>query len=891
MMSTQYNSTALPKHPNVGALAPIDPAKSLEQEALERKEQENWNQTSFFDFINDTVDFIDTIDHEAILEVRKVMVKSHRYYDGHQYGHVDNRGVWHDEPTRPRDVTLVDNQYKYHVDTAEMEMVRATPSLDIASADPSDTELVEAAKVAQSRVDGHRKRILTPSFVQTEAMNKLLKTVGIRYTYWDGGAGRKEQVPNTTEEVVPPISATVCAICSYPVDTTETANAQPDAALVPRCPHCGSTRTKVITGQPTKRQVVTGYRKLALGEPCSQPIDPLQVTVYLGARNIPGSPYLKFKQMVMRSILEQTFKGRAIPSTGTKSMELQYQQGIERSVDGSHQAHAWMGDGKGQKEGGRQFEPIENEQCWLDPHLYAGYRNREAQELCNGMVLQPGQDPLELFPDGMYINRVTRTILDMWPEDKNKKWSAAVFGLRPGGFYGSGTSALHSDQDVINMIRSLSVANANANAVPREFVNTDYLEGNKLSNDPTEVIQVSTLPQGGTIAGNVYHQAQAQGLAQEVYGISSDAKNAMQAKLGTFSAMGTDQPDLKGALSTATGISILRDNAVGRMGPSLWLGTEMDVEQAYQFLEHEQDNPNPRRYRPAQGSAGATPKGDLSYTMAGVKRLLNCDVRNDLIITPVQDSWMPVTRGQKIGNLKEFLPFTDPKIPQEIQALAADVYSIHLNIGSWTAEQREAQRRLQIFAKVCAFLEKELPPGADSQQVLACEGCGEEIDPNAYGMAEQSGQPWACPTCGSKETEMVNPAVELVLSQSEVPVDMLMDNHDAFIDFYTDWNVADEAHEASRLLRMVVHRRTVQHYQGKMQYAKYVRGLELEAQAPDAAASLITAGAQSEQELELGTKAADAHDVREMSKMAMFDAAGVLPAPGEGEQKEEPQAA
>lgn len=877
-MSTQFDSTAIPKHPQVGTLAPVSPDKTLEQEADERADQQTWNQTSFFDFINDTLDAVDSIDREAILDIRKVMVKSHQYYDGKQYGHVDNRGVWHDDPTIPGDVTLVDNQYKYHVDTALMEMVRATPSLDVAAADSSNTELVEAAKVAQSKVEEHRKRILTPSFVQSEAMNKLLKTIGIRYTYWDGAAGRKELVPITETQIVPPISATVCAVCSYPMDTPETPDDKPDdAALLPACPHCGSTRTKVLAGQPTKRQVVTGYRKLAIGEPRSQPIDPLQVTVYLGARNIAGTPYLKFKQMVMRSVLEQAFKGRVIPSTGTKSLELQYQQGIERSVDGAHKNFTvpeGNSGGSHAKEGGRQFEPIENEQCWLDPHLYAQYRSKEPQNLVNGMVLEPGQDPLEIFPDGMYVNRVSRTILDMWPESKNKKWSAAVFGLRPGGFYGSGTSALHSDQDVINMIRSLSVANANANAVPREFVNTDYLEGNKLSNDPTEVIQVSTLPQGGTIAGNVYHQAQAQGLAGEVYGISSDAKNAMQAKLGTFSAMGTDQPDLKGALSTATGISILRDNAVGRMGPSLYLGTEMDVEQAYQFLEHEQANPNTNRYKLAQGKMGETPKGDLGYTMAGVKALLNCDIRNDLIITPVEDSWMPITRGQKIQNLKEFLPFTDPKISSEIQALAADAFSISLNIGGWTAEQREAQRRLQKFAAVSAFLEPQLNPGAENEQVLACEACGAEIDPAAHELAAQSGQPWACPNCGSSETETVNPAVELVLTQSGCPMDMLMDNHDAFINFYTDWNVSDEAQESSTLLRRVVHRRTEQHYQGKMQYAKYVRGLELESQAPEAAASLITSGAQAEQGMNLASRAADAQDVRDLHKAAVIEEAG-----------------
>jgi len=120
-------------------------------------------------------------------------------------------------------------------------------------------------------------------------------------------------------------------------------------------------------------------------------------------------------------------------------------------------------------------------------------------------------------------------------------------------------------------------------------------------------------------------------------------------------------------------------------------------------MELEQANPNPSRYKLAKGRMGETAKGDIGYTMAGVKALLKCDIRNDLIITPVEDSWMPVTRGQRIQNLKEYVPFTNPQIPKEIQALAADAFSISASIGGWSAEQREAQRRLQSFAAICDF--------------------------------------------------------------------------------------------------------------------------------------------------------------------------------------------
>jgi len=289
----------------------------------------------------------------------------------------------------------------------------------------------------------------------------------------------------------------------------------------------------------------------------------------------------------------------------------------------------------------------------------------------------------------------------------------------------------------------------------------------------------------------------------------------MQAKLGTFST-GTDQPDLKGAMGTATGISILRDNAVGRMGPSLWLGTEMDVEQAYQLLELEQANPNPSRYKLAKGRMGETAKGDIGYTMAGVKALLKCDIRNDLIITPVEDSWMPVharASGSKPQGV--MCPSRTHKIPKEIQALAADAFSISASIGGWSAEQREPNAGCSHSLQFVIFSARSYSPALKNNRWQACKACGTQVDPAAQAIAAQTGQPWPVRLVVKRKTETVNPVVELVLSESGAPVDMLMDNHAAFIDFYTDWFVSDEGREASSLLRKVIHRRTQQALRGQ----------------------------------------------------------------------------
>lgn len=867
---------ALPAHEESGSLAPIDVNNPPELQLQELAERRRLNEIPLIEYLNNTLDAIDKIDAEELLEIRKVMIKSHKYYDGKQYGHVDRNCVWHDARANADDIAFVDNQYKYHVDTALMEITRADISLEVKATDETDTELIEAAKVAQSRINSNRERVVTPRLRQTDGMNLLLKTVAIHYDCWDGNGGRKENSPDISkQDVEPSPAATVCAICKYPMEPPATDGIATIADQ--RCPHCGSSRTETLEA-PRMSGLVTRYRKVPIGQTRTYSVDPLQVTVHLGARTIPESPYLKWKQLMMRSILEDRFKDRVIPSTGVQSIELQYQRNIERSVDGSGIGNdIWAGDTDvALRKGGEQFELLECEQTWLDPHLYSRYRPDEAQTLFNGLILKRGESLLTLFPNGMYVCRVGKVILDLWPESKNLKWSSSPFGLRPGGFYGSGTSALHNDQDVINMIRSLAVANANANAVPREFVNTTYLEGNRLSNDPNEVTEITALPEGATISNNVYFQATAQPLSSDAYGLSEDAKNAMQTKLGTFSAS-TAAPDLKQALNTARGMEIFRDMAVGRMGPAMMLlATELDVEQAYHFLEMENAHPHMSRYKLATARAVDRPQrsyGNLSYNLIGVKALLRADIRNDFLITPTKGSWMPVTRSQQISNLQEFVPFL--QLPEEIQALAADAFAIPLQIGSWSAEQREAQRRLKVFAAISEFLEKELPAEGRDQQALICAHCEEPIDETL-----PAGTP--CQNCGAAETEMVYVAAEVVLTQSNMPVDMVMDKHQAFIDFYNDWYVSDEGVESSDLLKRVIQRRTKQHYQARTEYEKWLQRLTLEVQAPSAMASLVTSGAASEQDQALAAKAQDANDLRELQKAALLEQTGALPATAPG---------
>jgi hypothetical protein len=708
---------------------------------------------------------IEELDRSNRLEILRQQNRCQGYYDGKQYGKWDDSGEWQELEYNRNEFRPVDNQYKIQVDKLQMEMARSGLDISVEAVDQDSSEMREAAVFLKSRIDANRRRMFTqhPEFVLSENMSLLLKTITFRYTYFDKDAkdSPKEKRPLFAKKTIgADADSYACSACGQP---------KAEGDLSP-CAACGSTEVKQLSTSAIELEVPDGEEEVPCGRVQTAHVDPTMVNLWLGSRGIEGSPFLAYTQTLMRGVVERAHPGKTIPA-GKRDDAQRYRAENEGAVGNS----AFGNPGGSVETGGSLLNTVKYELIWLDPWMYADYvSKREGGEpLVDGQTLQPGRKLVELFPDGMCVAKVDDTILDLYSEDKNKKWSMCVYGIREHALHGSGTNALIPIQETINDLKSYRLANVYFNTFTREFFNPEYIQGSNLPT-MTTACAVTNLPeQGGRIVGQIYDRAPGSPLPPEVPAFQQEQQGSLQEGAGTSSLNLAGTSSEAEGLNTATGIAAMRDLAVGRMGPNLMLKAAMEVEHAYQVAELEQANFSRQHFLSmvAKRAAGEQKsEGNLGYSSEGVEAFLNSDIRADFLISPVPGSWMPSTEQEKKADAVAYSQAVVQVQSQEERAHLAKVFKQPIQLGGWNATEREAARRIEEFAKVVAS--------------MVSRGYVEPSD------------------------EMASAVLELARTAK---LNVEMDAHPAFIAFHLDWWVSDEARTAPDLLKKVVEVRTTEH--------------------------------------------------------------------------------
>lgn len=773
------------------------------------------------EYIKNTCKKVEDEDSQARLDTLTQQNKCQAIYDGRHYIDLNEKtGEWVDRKPDASEFRPQDNRYKEQVDKLQMEMARTSIELACESSDKTDSALSEAAEFARSRVETNRKKLFIqrPEFVLMENMSLLLKTITYRYTYFDTSAGPREKRPQFAKKTIgEDKSLTVCAVCKVPREAENIPAQNEEKELIepgrpheelpptlPPCPHCGSISTKLISASAIELELPTGEEEVSAGLVRSVHADPTMVQVSLNARNmdIRTTPYLVWTQMVERGKLERMFPDRVIPSGDGHDDNSRFRRENESAVSNSGGASSEV------EKGGEQLEKLKFKLVWLDSWVYGDYVSQQPEELPDGRALPAGTKLIEFFPEGMCVAKVGDTPLALYAEDKNKKWSVCVYGLRESAWHGSGTNALIPIQTTINDLLGFRVANIYYNTFTREFIKQGSVTGDTLPG-LTTVAVVSNVDENQKIVGNVYDRAPGIQLPAEVANLAQEQTGALQEQAGTSSLNLAGTSAQADALGTATGIAAMRDLAVGRMGPNLMLKAAMEVETAYQILELEQANYSKQQLLAFAGiRPGAV--GNLGFTQRGVEAFINCDIRGNFNITPVPGSWMPETSQEKKADAIAFAEAASRVQNPEIIANLARVFKQPMNVGGFNATQREAARRIEELGKVVRLLESR-----------------------GY----------------SEPTEEM--ARVVLASAPEAELNIEMDNHPAFIDFHRDWWVSDEARNASPLLKKVVEIRNREHKEAMVQGAQTEKVNTLRAQLPDLKAQQMVEESQANQSMAL----------------------------------------
>jgi hypothetical protein len=802
-----------------GALVPVKPEDA--QEAREQLRDERVNSPRLDKYLHRTLDSIADLDRNSNLKIHNEMIRCVAYYDGRWDGEVRN-GEWVDNPAIDGEILPRDNEYKKQIDKLHMEMCRNRITYEVESAQKS-SEMKEAADFASHRLKVNQDRVETEPFVQGENMSLLLKTIAFRYTFFDQNAdcGETRTEAKVIKQLTQGTSVLVCRTCGAsqdrlpgerePLDIPDRpAQIEPavesainrekdtlDASIGTPCPRCGDTERKEIS-VPESTGLKFEYEEKPRGRVVTIRPDSTMVQLDLNARDIQSSSFLRWRLVLRRCDWEAMFPNVKIPST-KESDEARRRSEYQSQPSNSE---GWSSD---ESEGGDQFEKIEGELVWLDPKVYARYRNKQDEMLKGGQVLPEGEP---LPPEGACIARIGNKILDIYPSDKNKCWAMCVYGLREHALHGSGTIALLGPQDTLSNLNAYILAHSFYRAAGREFIRSDGIEGGQLApigkasvvtNAPEEVVNV---------AGWAYGRSQPESLSSEVFAFREAQRGSIQDAAGTSSLSMQGAADMK-ALGTATGVEASRDQAVGRMIPNRKLQAYMGVEWCKQVLELEKENYTAEMFLDRAGESNE--KGEVEYTERGVRAFFNSKV-SDYMITP--SNFMPTTPAQEKANAADFGQIAGqlaqlPNAP-ELISLIAPRFGVEYDVNEWGAAQRSASMRLEEYARVAGIVESGGYAPSPEMVDVVLANCAE----------------WA----------RVNPE---------------MDSHKAFMDFLTDWWLSDEGRNASGLLRMVIQQVYALHKQGLVYQAQQEAAAGVAAQAPMMAAQEQITEEQQAKQMEM----------------------------------------
>lgn len=764
-------------------------------------------------WLNGISDDIERSDRDKRLQHARKQIKAHQYLDGNFYGYVDNNLEWRERDRAADEVWYVDNQIYPYLRSALMELARTQTQVVVSPPPGASARLEAAAKFAQARVDTNRGRTYIARLSQTRNAYALLNGIVWVYTYMDFGCGRPEKTPILQKrETKGGDTVRLCANCYRvvpdPVDldmggddedsetpaTQKAEGAGDDESKEPKpkCLHCGSTEYDEID-VGGESDTVIGYDEKNTGHNQWTCPNPVAVIVYMQASCVAETPYIKWKQPILRAVLEDQFPDYKIPGGGIESIELRYITDQTKAVPvgyGEGGLRASLMDGGS---GGKELEPLEYQRHWLDYALYCNKTFKEDIDLGDGKTLKAGQKLGTMFKKGLYFSRVGTLILEIWDEDKNRKWTSSPYGLRPGSMYGTGSSIALSDQETLNDLETLKMANAWSNAVPREFVDPAYIS--ELSADPSVPTTLKTSVVDGNIEGKAYHQAPAAPLSQEVYALSERRESALQNHIGALSGTGEGGlADTQAWGNTATALSIKRDLAVGRFAPDLELmADQIDREQAIQFCENEQEYYTEQQWKTIVGD----------YGQYGLQSFLKCDLRNDLLWTIAPGSFMPRSDAQqqaKFMAYAQLLPVLAQIQNPEVAAYAAEVFGMPEFLAGWATDRAAVARLITRFKALTQLFIGEF---------------GDLPDPNIDDPASPAA------LIGKK-----------INDYSQIPVDTFLDDHSAMIDALRDWRETDEGQNAPNVLLAAVAMRILLHQTAKTKQAQMGTRMAMAANQP-----------------------------------------------------------
>jgi hypothetical protein len=674
------------------------------------EDRAKWKFDEYASAIRQDIDNRDK--HEESLRLRKNL-RAIRYWEGRHLGYISPAtGQWVDVKVKDGDPFYPNNQIRYFCRSILKEMVRSKPQLSVQPRDDR-MESAGAARLVRGILARYRDELFGPSAAQTEAMFSMLEGNYFRYVWWDMTNNRYTTELTDYEEQEVPIGrpSYYCAACGsngYLDEQQTSPNPPPQegglSGSMP-CPNCGGSA--MLLPQMTKKATLpVGSHTVSTGDISSDIVDPMEMKVHLRSRTIRQTPFLERTRMIHRRLGKMLFthwdwRTDSLSSSSNKPA-LAIIADLEASP-GNYKSHKAQGAYSRSQDANGDL--IQFTQIWVDKVYYFDTVLEEDFSFGVDAAGQPikflpkDTNLMDAFPNGMYLAFLGDKLVDYRDEDKAKHWTHGTYILAPNRFWGDGAADDSLDQQwELNNLDSLLIEHIMFNVGGQTWYNPLKIEGSTLGARPRERNPMKNASPTDN-PGNFIFERKAVEISPQVPGKSEQIKRDMQAQFGAFS-VSSGMPDVN--VSTATGMAILRDQALGFLGPPLELRGEVDVEWAYQVLELLQKNMVGERY--------------ITYGQYDDQEgqwFSSSNVRTDFIITQVPGSWFPVSdfdMRQRVMELASFgavpMGIFNPQWPHEIKSYVLEKYGMPLTLDNVEPDERKQKIELIKMKEALASLKQ-----------------------------------------------------------------------------------------------------------------------------------------------------------------------------------------
>lgn len=475
-------------------------------------------------------------------------------------------GQWEDSIKNNGDVDFTVPLLTSLVDTHTTFYTKTTPKY---VAKPIDRSSIaqRTAKMCQEIGQSELDRMLSYPVLQRESQYMTLATVSYRRLEPTIVPHSPTVISQTTEVEEHEVTNVSCDNCGYEGEEQEVGEN-------PSCPECMGPMAASTAMKP--KEVVRAKKERLPRLRLSVP-NPVYIQTDFNATDFREAKFaIKRKRIPKHTAefyyqIDLTDADTSDVSVESRIDEMKMREGIGRSgsylplsVESGPNTDRW--------------KRIEETDYWLDPCEYGLY-------FVNDALLQ------EKYPDGLFMKIVGNVLVQVRPAVKNEELIRVQQGIRPASNTGMGMVHLAEMNDLINNEISLEYSILMTYGFPLQLLRGKYLKELPAA---LQTFVINNIPDTMPLE-DLIHRETPSNTSGMLGVLSQRVEGYMQQIAGSFTSAGVS-PQLKQMMGTATGASAIQEMMSDRMGLSVQMRVDADIQTLVAILKFFQRDPRNRQW-------------------------------------------------------------------------------------------------------------------------------------------------------------------------------------------------------------------------------------------------------------------------------------------------------